>query len=391
MHRKILSALLGALVASSALLADQPVAAQPPSAAPVAALPSPSLGMIPASGNKNLPDLRACLLADPTGIEDRCFNASAWRGILSFYGDTWEWPRRKGKSYDLLLSRSFSDMAPALDMASGRGYDLLVAAGFLWADAMADIAPRHPGQSYLILDVDWVGGRNVMQITFAEHEGTYLAGAAAALKARSEGLVNPKFGFVGGMPGPVVTAFEMGYIQGVRSVYPEAEILEYYANDWASPGPAKDVAKRWYAGGVYAIFSAAGGTGYGVIAQARESRMAGMDVWAIGVDADQYEDGLYAEGKSAVLTSMVKRLDNGVRFALARVADGSFRGETICLGARGEGVDFATTNPELGADIVAEVDAIKARIASGELRVYRSYAETMAAGLAPAGLGASDR
>ena len=88
---------------------------------------------------------------------------------------------------------------------------------------------------------------------------------------------------------------------------------------------------------------------------------------------------------------MVKRLDNGVRFALARVADGSFRGETICLGARGEGVDFATTNPELGADIVAEVDAIKARIASGELRVYRSYAETMAAGLAPAGLGASDR
>lgn len=54
-----------------------------------------------------------------------------------------------------------------------------------------------------------------------------------------------------------------------------------------------------------------------------------------------------------VLTGLVKRFDNAVKYALARVADGSSRGESICLGAKGDGVDFATTKPELGADIVA--------------------------------------
>lgn len=75
-----------------------------------------------------------------------------------------------------------------------------------------------------------------MQITFAEHEGGHLVGAAAALKARSEGLENPKFGFVGGLPDPVITRFEMGCIQGVRAVYPRAELLEY--SPTTGPGPS---------------------------------------------------------------------------------------------------------------------------------------------------------
>lgn len=262
MNRRTLSALSGALVVSTWLVLGQPLVAQSASgqASITAALPPSGAGRIP--GNNNARDCTVCLLADPNGIEDRCFNASDWRGILSFYGDTWESPSRKGEGYNLILYRDFSDMAPSLDRASGHGYDLLVTAGFLWADAVADIAPRHPGQNYLLLDVDWVGGGNVMQITFAEHEGTYLVGVAAALKAKSRGLESPKFGFVGGVPGSLVTPFEMGYIQGIRSVYPEAEILEYYANDWARPELAKDVARRWYAKGVYAIFSAAGATAW---------------------------------------------------------------------------------------------------------------------------------
>jgi basic membrane protein A len=391
MNRRYLSVLLGALTLSMGLAADQSVAARPAPCSQTGIATSSHFGMVPISGNANARGCRVCLLTDPTGIEDRCFNASAWRGILSFYGDTWENPRQKGKSYDFVMSRSWSDMDASLMLASEKRYDLIIAAGFMWSDPMSEAALRHPTQKYLILDVDYVDRPNVMQITFAEHEGSYLVGVAAALKARAQGLEKPKFGFVGGIPTPVVTGFEMGYIQGLRSVYPRAEILEYYANDWGKPELAMAKAREWYDEGVYAIFSAAGGTGNGVIAQAKESRRQGMDVWALGVDTDQYEDGIYEQGRSAVLTSVIKRLDNAVKYALRRLAEGSFKGESLTLGAKGDGIDFATTNPELGADIAAQVAAVKARIARGEIHVYRTYAETKAAGLAPAGLEASDR
>ena len=354
------------------------------------ALVATSCGKQAAKADKsNLPTVR--LLTDATGIDDKSFNAAAWRGILAFYGDTWDKPAQKGKAYDVVTAQTQDMYIPNLKQASDEKYGLIVTTGFTFADALNEVAKQYPEQKYMIVDVDYVPNPNVMQITFAEHEGSYLVGVAAALKARAQGLEKPKFGFVGGIPTPVVTGFEMGYIQGLRSVYPRAEILEYYANDWGKPELAKAKAREWYGEGVYAIFSAAGGTGNGVIAQAKESRRQGMDVWALGVDTDQYEDGIYEQGRSAVLTSVIKRLDNAVKYALRRLAEGSFKGESLTLGAKGDGIDFATTNPELGADIAAQVAAVKARIAHGEIHVYRTYAETKAAGLAPAGLEASDR
>jgi basic membrane protein A len=332
----------------------------------------------------------ALLVTDPSGIEDRCFNAAAWRGILSFYGDSWDNPARKGQLYDLVVADGFDHLAPSLMMASSQKPSLVIMAGFLFADALDEIAKRCPGQKYMIADVDFVPDPNVMQIVFPEEEGSFLVGAAAALKAQASGVKNPKFGFIGGIPGPLVTKFEMGYVQGIRYILPEAEILDYYADDWGRPELAKAQAKHWYDSGVYAIFSAAGGTGNGTIAKAKEYRSQGKDVWAIGVDADQYEDGLYAEGQSAVLTSMVKRIDVAVVYALKEVAAGTFKPGTLVFGAREGGVDFSVSNPQLGPEVIAKVDEVKERLSSGEIKVLSTYAGARAAGLAPLGLGASD-
>ena len=48
-----------------------------------------------------------------------------------------------------------------------------------------------------------------------------------------------------------------------------------------------------YSSGVDIIFHAAGGTGNGVFAEAKESKTkdANANVWVIGVDSDQYEEG----------------------------------------------------------------------------------------------------
>lgn len=330
------------------------------------------------------------LLTDATGIDDKSFNAAAWRGILAFYGDTWENQANKGKLYDVVTAQTQDLYIPNLKQASDEKYDLIITTGFTFADALNEVAKQYPNQKYMIVDVDWIPNPNVMQISFSEHEGSYLVGVAAALKAKADGVAKPKFGFIGGIPGAVITKFEVGFVQGVLSVIPDAQIVDYYANDWGKPELAKAQAKNWYDSGVYAIFSAAGGTGNGTIAQAKEYRSQGKNVWAIGVDSDQYEDGVYAEGKSAVLTSMLKRVETASKVALDSVKSGSFKGEVVVLDTKADGVGFSSKNAELGADIIAQVEAAKAKIISGEIKVAAKYADAKALPGFPQKLQAKD-
>lgn len=330
------------------------------------------------------------LLTDATGIDDKSFNAAGWRGILEFYGDTWENQSQKGKAYDVVTAQTQDLYVPNLKQASDEKYDLIVVTGFTWADALAEVAPQYPDQKYMIVDVDWVNAPNVMQVTFSEHEGSYLVGVAAALKAKADGIKDPKFGFIGGIPGQVITKFEVGYVQGIKSILPDAQIVDYYANDWGKPELAKAQAKNWYDSGVYAIFSAAGGTGNGTIAQAKEYRSQGKNVWAIGVDSDQYEDGLYAEGKSAVLTSMLKRVETATKIGLEAVKNGTFKGGVVVLDTKNGGVGFSTRNPELGADIVNQVEEVRSRIVSGDIKVVATYEEAKQLPGFPTNLQAKD-
>lgn len=330
------------------------------------------------------------LITDATGIDDKSFNAAAWRGILAFYGDTWDNQANRGKLYDVVTCQTQDKYIPNLKQASDEGYDLICVTGFTFADALGEVSKLYPNQKYMIVDVDWVANPNVMQFTFSEHQGSYLVGVAAALKSVSDGISNAKFGFIGGVPGAVITKFEVGYIMGIKSVLPKAEIVDYYANDWGKPELAKAQAKNWYDSGVYCIYSAAGGTGNGTIAQAKEYRSQGKNVWAIGVDSDQYEEGLYADGKSAVLTSMLKRVETSTQYALNAVKDGSFASKVVVLDMKADGIGFSERNAELGKDNIAKINAIKKDIMDGKVKVYATYKEALAAGAVPAGLGAKD-
>ncbi|MDR2899944.1 MAG: BMP family ABC transporter substrate-binding protein, partial [Treponema sp.] len=173
-----------------------------------------------------------------------------------------------------------------------------------------------------------------------------------------------------------ITKFEVGYIQGILSVFPNAQIVDYYTNDWGKPELAKTQAKNWYDTGVYAIYSAAGGSGNGTIAQAREYRAQGQNVWAIGVDSDQHDDGIYADNQpSAVLTSMLKMVETSAIMGLNAVKNNTFKGETIVLDLEADGVGYSQRNSELSADIISQVEAAKAKIISGEIQVADTYAK----------------
>jgi len=148
-------------------------------------------------------------------------------------------------------------------------------------------------------------------------------------------------------------------------------------NSWGEPALAKTQAKLWYDSGVYAIFSAAGGSGNGTISQAKEYRADGRNVWAIGVDSDQYEDGLYTNTDSAVLTSMLKRVDISVIYALNAIKNNTFRGEAITFDLKIDGVGYSTANSALSRDIINKLEDVKRQIASGQITIAATLADAM--------------
>ncbi|MDR2701241.1 MAG: BMP family ABC transporter substrate-binding protein [Spirochaetaceae bacterium] len=315
------------------------------------------------------------LLTDASGVDDKSFNAAAWRGILEYYGDTWDNASGRGKFYDVVTALTQDQYIPNIQQATDENYDLIITTGFTFADALAAVASKNPNQKYMIIDVDWVGLPNVLQATFAEHEGSYLVGVAAALKAVEDKIPNPRFGFIGGIPGATITKFEVGFVQGVLSVLPNARIDDYYVNDWADPASAKSQAKNWYDSGIYIIYSAAGASGNGTIAQAKEYRAQGKNVWAIGVDSDQFEEGLYNDTESAVYTSMLKRVESATLYGLKAVKDGHFRGEVLSFDLKAAGIGYSVTNPAMSGEVKSKVSDTVYKIISGDVTIAATYAD----------------
>jgi len=155
-------------------------------------------------------------------------------------------------------------------------------------------------------------------------------------------------------------------------------------------GLAKTQAMIWYDSGVYAIFSAAGNSGNGTIAQAKEYRIAGKKVWAIGVDSDQFEDGLYNKKDSAVLTSMVKRVDSAVIFALKEVKNKTFTPSVIVFDLKADGVAYSDKNPALSKNINERLELIKKQIISGNIVVAATLKDSLKLPGFPKNLRAKD-
>ena len=330
------------------------------------------------------------LITDQTGIDDKSFNAAAWRGILDYYNDTWNNQKNRGKYYDLFTCRDQKQALEVLKAMSEEKIDLIIATGFTFTESISKTAELYPEQKFAVIDVNSILKPNVMGFVFHEEEGSYLVGVAAALQAKEEGNNNPKFGFIGGIAGETITKFEMGYIQGIKSVFPNAEIIDYYLNGWNKKALAKEIASKWYDSGVYAVFCAAGESGLGVISEARQRQLKGQKVWVIGVDSDQYSEGIYSGTKSAVLTSMIKSVEQATKLALELVEKKSFKNGTVVLSLKDRGVDFSKSNPDLKPSVIKQTEKVKQEISSGKIKIYSTYQAAKRAGIAPYGLGAKD-
>jgi basic membrane protein A and related proteins len=303
------------------------------------------------------------MVTDTGGVDDKSFNQSAWTGIKE-YGTENNLTKGDG-GFDYLTSKEDAEYKPNLKKLVQRDFDLIFGIGFLLKESIDEVASQHPDNQFALVD-EVSDMPNVASLMFKEQEGAFLAGVTAARMTKSG-----KIGFVGGMDIPVIERFEAGFLAGVAAVKPDLKVDVQYTADFAKAELGKAAANRMYSSGVDIIFHAAGGSGNGVFAEAKERKKADPNayVWVIGVDSDQYEEGQVGND-NITLTSMLKRVDIAVKNTADLAAKGEFPGgEVTTFGLADDGIALADSHGAIPKDVLDEIEKFTKQIADGEIEV----------------------
>ncbi len=322
------------------------------------------IGFIVVSYNQNKKDIKVALVCDVGNIDDKSFNQNAWEGILRYAKDN----NLSKKNYMFATSPAKEDYVVNLSTFSDRkDIDLIIATGYFFEQPISIVASRYPNQNFLLIDAISKTDKNILSVTFNMNEGSFLVGVAAALKANSMSL--DKIGFLGGVDGYIVQSFEAGFLEGIKTINPNIKVFIEYANDFANPTKGQQIASKMYDDGINIIFNVAGYTGTGLIKEAKRRAKKGEDVWVIGVDKDQYEEGIYAAGKSVILTSMLKKIDSIIYNSIDLVKQGEFKGGSKVYGLKDRFIGLPQNNPNLKEEWLKIIKTYKDDIVSGKIIV----------------------
>ncbi|HET7616243.1 MAG TPA: BMP family ABC transporter substrate-binding protein [Bacillales bacterium] len=312
-------------------------------------------------GNDNF---RVAMVTDTGGVNDKSFNQGAWEGLQKFAKDK---GLKIGSQVKYLESQNAQDYEPNLNQLVHGNYDLVYGIGYKMADAVRTIAKQNPDAKLAIVDsvVTKENGDmfpNVASITFKEQQGSFLVGVAAGLMTKTN-----KVGFIGGVKSAVISRFEYGFLAGVKAVNPDATIYDQYAASFADASKGEQIASAMYSKGADIIFAAAGATGNGVFTEAKNRTKNGKKVWVIGVDRDQFQEGM---PENVTLTSMVKHVDNAVYKVSGQTMKGNFPGgKHVLLGLKEDGVGIAPHKKNLSKEALNKIKEYKEKIINGKIKV----------------------
>src|SRR3954453_21930976 len=296
--------------------------------------------------------IRVAMVTDIGGINDRSFNASAYSGLQRAQ-------KELGAEIRVVTSKSNADYVPNLSSLARQKYDLIVAVGFLMAEATETVAKSSPQQKFAIIDSSAEAmkskPKNVEGLLFAEQQAGYLVGYMAGLYVKDKGG-KQVVSSVGGQKIPPVDHYIAGFQKGAKAANPKVKTLNAYSEDFVAQDKCKELALNQIGEGSQVVFQVAGQCGLGALDAAKQENVQG-----IGVDADQAYLGPH------IMTSALKKIDEAVFKTVTDVQNDAFKGGTdTVFDVKSDGVGYGKTN-DVGAKYTHQVDAQKAQIASGKL------------------------
>ncbi len=322
--------------------------------------------------------LKVGMVTDAGTIDDKSFNQGTWEGIVRAANEL-----KIENKYLKPTGTTVSDYVKEISNLYDAGYRFIVTPGFKFETAIFEAQTKYTDAKFVLIDgsphagdYNNVVGTNTVSIFFAEHESGFMAGVAAALQVK-EG----QMGFIGGMEIPPVQKFNWGFQQGVAyananfgtKITMKAENV-IYQGSFDNVAAGQQLAAKMFDKGVQAIFCAAGGVGVGAINEAKARATAGKKVWIIGVDVDQYAEGIYDGKNSIILTSAMKRIDVAAFDMVKAELDGTFPGgQTLVFNAKNDGIGIPANNPNLSAEVMAKINEVLAQLKAGSITVSDSH------------------
>lgn len=330
--------------------------------------------------------LKIAIVTSPSGVDDGSFNEDNYNGVMKFIESN---PSATVKAIKEPTGDPAAGVQAVADIVAD--YDVIITPGFQFA-GISSIAVENPTKKFVLIDSfpEEVDGQevfdNVYAMTFAEEESGFLAGMAAALETNTN-----KVAVVNGIALPPNVNYQYGFESGVNYVNAmygkDVEVVELpsyagtdvngtnvggnYAGSFADEATGKVIGNALIAEGVDIIFVAAGGTGNGVFTAAKEAT---DDIKVIGVDVDQYDDGVDGDD-NIILTSVLKVMSINVERALNRVVDGSFEGGNVLLRADTDSTGYVSEEGrhQLSADTVSKLDEAYELLKEGEIEPAANF------------------
>jgi len=305
-------------------------------------------------------DVRVGLAYDVGGRGDRSFNDAAAAGLDQAKTELGV------EGQELSPNAQGTDRGDNLRALAEQGFNPVFAVGFAYAPELETIAPDFPDTTFFIIDDSSVEAPNVKGLVFAEEQGSFLVGAAAALKSETDNV-----GFIGGVQTPLLEKFEAGFVAGAKQVKPDIEVQTTYLSQppdfsgFGDPAAGQEAANGMFDAGADVIYAAAGGSGLGVFQSALAN-----DAFGIGVDSDQYESigASNPELQPVIITSMLKRVDVAVFDALQAFVDDEEIPAVTTYDLEADGVGYSTSGGAID-DITEQLEELKAQIVSGDITV----------------------
>jgi basic membrane protein A and related proteins len=326
------------------------------------------------TGGDSKAKFKVGMVTDAGTIDDKSFNQGTWEGVKQA-GDELGLEIKYLKPAGTTEANYLNEIANLYDA----GFKFIVTPGFKFETAIYAAQDKYPDAKFVLIDGEPRNAEgesnikeNTVGIYYAEHESGFVAGVATAVELQEGAL-----GFIGGMKIPPVQKFNWGFQQGVAYAnenYGTKMTLDkdniIYQGSFDNVSAGGQLAAQMYDKGVKAIFAAAGGVGVGAINEAKTRTLAGQEAWIIGVDVDQYADGIYEGNKSIILTSAMKKITVSTFDMIKAEVEGKFEGgKTIVFDAKNDGVGIPTENPNLGDEAVAKAKEALEKIKSGEIVV----------------------
>lgn len=115
---------------------------------------------------------------------------------------------------------SLGDRITRVRFLARNKYQLIICVGAAYADTVRRISNEFPNTQFAIIDDESVAMTNVSNLSFATHEGIYLAGAALAVRSKSG-----KIGFIGEKSDPFSSKYASVFIKGAAAGNAKVKVI----------------------------------------------------------------------------------------------------------------------------------------------------------------------